>query len=80
MYSIDEIIALTNDYPYFVQVLCHSLLEYLLDRKRNAATEEDVRIVLHNILEKGTTFFRYILDLSNEEEHMSLPLLALFSF
>ncbi|HEY7355940.1 MAG TPA: hypothetical protein VH590_05710, partial [Ktedonobacterales bacterium] len=59
--AVDLIIALSSSYPYYVQLLCSVLFNYLNDRQKRRATRLDVERVLPTVLEEGSTQFTSIL-------------------
>jgi hypothetical protein len=59
--AVDLIIALTSSYPYYIQLLCSVLFNYLNDRQKCRATRPDVERVLPTVLEEGSTPFTSIL-------------------
>lgn len=59
--AVHLIIALSSSYPYYVQLLCSVLFNYLNDRQKRRATRLDVERVLPTVLEEGSTQFTSIL-------------------
>ena len=71
--AADLIIALSSSYPYYVQLLCSVLFNYLNDRQKRRATRLDVERVLPTVLEEGSTQFTSILfanDVSSLERYV----------
>jgi hypothetical protein len=71
--AVDLIIALSSSYPYYVQLLCSVLFNYLNDRQKRRATRRDVERVLPTVLEEGSTQFTSILfanDVSSLERYI----------
>ncbi|HEY7357330.1 MAG TPA: hypothetical protein VH590_12715 [Ktedonobacterales bacterium] len=71
--AVDLIIALSSSYPYYVQLLCSVLFNYLNDRQKRRATRLDVERVLPTVLEEGSTQFTSILfanDVSSLERYV----------
>ncbi|HEY7346716.1 MAG TPA: hypothetical protein VH599_00260 [Ktedonobacterales bacterium] len=70
--AVDLIIALSSSYPYYVQLLCSVLFNYLNDRQKQRATRADIERVLPVVLEEGSTQFASILfanDVSSLERY-----------
>ncbi|HEX6779315.1 MAG TPA: hypothetical protein VF099_13990, partial [Ktedonobacterales bacterium] len=59
--AVDLIVALTSSYPYYIQLLCSVLFNYLNERQKRHATRPDVERVLPTVLEEGSTQFTSIL-------------------
>ncbi len=73
--AVDLIIALSSSYPYYVQLLCSVLFNYLNDRQKRRATRRDVERVLPTVLEEGSTQFTSIL-FANEVSSLERYILA----
>ncbi len=73
--AVDLIIALSSSYPYYVQLLCSVLFNYLNDRQKRRATRRDVERVLPTVLEEGSTQFTSIL-FANEVSSLERYVLA----
>ncbi len=71
--AVSLIIALSSSYPYYVQLLCSVLFNYLNDRQKRRAMRFDVERVLPTVLEEGSTQFTSILfanDVSSLERYI----------
>jgi hypothetical protein len=71
--AVDLILALTSSYPYYVQLLCSVLFNYLNDRQKKRAMRADVERIVPTVLEEGTTQFTSILfanDVSSLERYI----------
>jgi hypothetical protein len=71
--AVSLIIALSSSYPYYVQLLCSVLFNYLHDRQKRRAMRFDVERVLPTVLEEGSTQFTSILfanDVSSLERYV----------
>jgi len=71
--AVNLIIALSSSYPYYVQLLCSVLFNYLNDRQKRRAMRFDVERVLPTVLEEGSTQFTSILfanDVSSLERYI----------
>ncbi len=63
--AVDLIIALTSSYPYYVQLLCHGLFNYLNDRQKRRVMRADVERVVPAVLEGDSAQFTSILFASD---------------
>jgi hypothetical protein len=71
--AVDLILALTSSYPYYVQLLCSVLFNYLNDRQKKRAMRADVERIVPTVLEEGATQFTSILfanDVSSLERYI----------
>ena len=69
---LDKIWRLTSGHPYFLQLLCHSLVNQHNRTKRNYVTISDVNNVLDGILASGEAHFIYLWSESSPSERMVL--------
>ena len=56
--AIQEIIRLTRCQPYFVQLICFELVEFLNQQQKKKATSDDVNAIIPKVLEVGGNTFR----------------------
>lgn len=71
--AVQLILALTSSYPYYVQLLCSVLFNYLNDRQKKRAMRADVERIVPTVLEEGATQFTSILfanDVSSLERYI----------
>jgi hypothetical protein len=71
--AVELILALTSSYPYYVQLLCSVLFNYLNDRQKKRAMRADVERIVPTVLEEGATQFTSILfanDVSSLERYI----------
>ncbi|HEY7122893.1 MAG TPA: hypothetical protein VH540_02975 [Ktedonobacterales bacterium] len=71
--AVELILALTSSYPYYVQLLCSVLFNYLNDRQKKRAMRGDVERIVPTVLEEGATQFTSILfanDVSSLERYI----------
>jgi len=52
----DIIVQLTACHPYFVQLVCHTLTSYLIDRGKEKVFAHDVERIIPQVLERGIHF------------------------
>ncbi len=69
---LDKIWRLTSGHPYFLQLLCHSLVNQHNRTKRSYVTISDVNNVLDGILTSGEAHFIYLWSESSPSERMVL--------
>ncbi|WP_420630169.1 cache domain-containing protein [Candidatus Leptofilum sp.] len=69
---LDKIWRLTSGHPYFLQLLCHSLVNQHNRTERSYATISDVNNVLDEILSSGEAHFIYLWTESEPNERMVL--------
>ncbi len=73
--AVSLIVALTSSYPYYIQLLCSVLFNYLNDFQKRRAMRADVERVLPTVLEEGGTQFTSIL-FANEVSSLERYILA----
>jgi predicted RecB family endonuclease len=54
--AVDKIVRITASHPYFVQLICWTLMEYLIDRGKTRVSVYDVERILPLALERGVHF------------------------
>lgn len=69
---LDKIWRLTSGHPYFLQLLCHSLVNLHNRAKHSYLTISDVNNVLDGILASGEAHFIYLWSESSPSERMVL--------
>jgi len=76
--AVEKILKLTQGHPYFIQLICWSLIERLKEERRNYVTLQDVNAVLEEILIGGEAHFRFVwFELITEhEERVMMAALA----
>ncbi len=73
--ALDRIIQVTAGHPYFAQVVCHEMVAYHNESKRNYITFTSVDQVLERIIERGEAHFKYIwAGATTEEQRIMLTL------
>jgi biotin operon repressor len=60
--AVELILALTSSYPYYVQLLCSVLFNYLHDYQKRRVMRADVERIVPKVLEDGTTQFTSMLS------------------
>ncbi len=58
--AVERIIQVAAGHPYFTQVVCHEMVAYHNETKRNYLTVTCVDQVLERIVERGEAHFKYI--------------------
>jgi hypothetical protein len=70
--ALDKIWRLTSGHPYFLQLLCHSMVNQHNRNERSYVTISDVNNVLDGILSSGEAHFIYLWTESAPNERMVL--------
>lgn len=70
--ALDKMWRVTAGHPYFLQLLCHSLVNRHNKTQRNYVTVADVNAALDEILTSGEAHFIYLWTESTIEERMVL--------
>jgi hypothetical protein len=74
--ALDKIWRVTAGHPYFLQLLCHSLVNQHNKTQRNYVTIADVNTALDEILASGEAHFVYLWAESTPEERLVLTALS----
>ena len=74
--ALDKIWRISAGHPYFLQLLCHSLVNQHNKTQRNYVTIADVNTALDEILASGEAHFVYLWAESSPEERLILTALS----
>jgi hypothetical protein len=74
--ALDKMWRITAGHPYFLQLLCHSLVNRHNKTKRNYVTVADVNAAVDEILAAGEAHFVYMWTESNPQERLVLTALS----
>lgn len=74
--ALDKMWRVTAGHPYFLQLLCHSLVNRHNKSERNYMTVADVNAALDEILAAGEAHFVYLWTESTQEERLILTALS----
>jgi hypothetical protein len=74
--ALDKIWRVTAGHPYFLQLLCHSLVNRHNKTQRSYMTVADVNAALDEILASGEAHFVYLWTESTPEERLALTALS----
>jgi hypothetical protein len=74
--ALDKMWRVTAGHPYFLQLLCHSLVNRHNQSQRNYVTVADVNAALDEILTAGQAHFIYLWTESSLAERLSLTALS----
>ena len=74
--ALDKMWRVTAGHPYFLQLLCHSLVNHHNKSERNYITVADVNAALDEILAAGEAHFVYLWTESSQEERLALTVLS----
>jgi hypothetical protein len=74
--ALDKMWRVSAGHPYFLQLLCHSLVNLHNKSERNYITVADVNAALDEILAAGEAHFVYLWTESSQEERLALTALS----
>jgi hypothetical protein len=74
--ALDKIWRVTAGHPYFLQLLCHSLVNRHNKTERNYITISDVNAALDEILASGEAHFVYLWTEATPEQRLILAVLS----
>jgi len=74
--AVEKIINLTSGHPYFIQLLCWTLVNHCNVQQRNYATINDINEVLQEIMVSGEAHFAFIWQQTTSDERLALAGLA----
>ena len=74
--AVNRISRLTAGQPFFIQVICLHIIEYLNDNQQNRVTVEDVEEACHDIVENTPYHFAYLWSELTADEKIIIALLA----
>jgi hypothetical protein len=74
--AVDEMLRVTAGHPYFLQLVCHALVNYANRERRGYLTIRDVNDVLEEMLELGEAHFAFLWDQSSPPERLVLASLS----
>jgi hypothetical protein len=74
--SIEKIKSLTGNHPYFIQLLCRSLVYRCNQRETNYVTLTDVNAVLKQVLDTGQDHFQFVWQNASSPERLLLSAIA----
>ncbi len=74
--ALDKMWRVTAGHPYFLQLLCHSLVNRHNRLKRSYLTVTDVNAALEEILASGEAHFVYLWTESTSQERLALTALS----
>ncbi|MGB0385964.1 MAG: CARDB domain-containing protein [Ardenticatenaceae bacterium] len=70
--AVEKIMRLTSGHPYFIQLICWSLVNYCNAQQRNYATINDVNATVQEILMSGQAHFAYIWQQAPPSQRLAL--------
>ncbi len=74
--AVDKMLRVTAGHPYFLQLICHALVNYANRERRGYLTIRDVNDVLEEMLELGEAHFAFLWDQSSSAERLALAALT----
>lgn len=74
--AIDKILRVTAGHPYFLQLVCYTLVKHANQKKTGYITISDVNVTLDEMLRLGEVHFAYLWQRSNPAERAVLAAAA----
>jgi len=74
--AVNRILEITASHPYFVQLMCHSLVNYANTNRRSYITAEDLRTVVEDTIDLGEAHFRWLWEEASNKEQLVLAALT----
>jgi hypothetical protein len=74
--AVDKMLRVTAGHPYFLQLICHALVNHANRERRAYLTIRDVNDVLEQMVELGEAHFAFLWDQSIPKERLVLASLA----
>jgi hypothetical protein len=74
--AVDKMLRVTAGHPYFLQLICHALVNYANRERRGYLTIRDVNDILEEMLELGEAHFAFLWDQSSPAERLALATLT----
>jgi hypothetical protein len=73
--ALDKMVRMTAGHPYFLQLLCHALINHANREQRNYLTIQDVNAVLGEMIELGEAHFAFLWEQAGPLEQLVLAAL-----
>jgi len=74
--AVDKILDITARHPYFLQLMCHALVNFHNTSRRNYITVQDVRDVTDDIIGLGEAHFAFIWANASPPQRLALAALT----
>jgi hypothetical protein len=75
--ALDKMLRITAGHPYFLQLICHALVNHANRARRGYLSIQDVNDVLGELLELGEAHFAFLWEQSSPSERLVLASLTL---
>lgn len=75
-FALDRIVNISACHPYFTQLLCHFLLEHLIECKKNSVSASDVEDVIDRTVTGGAPHLMFIYNTCTAPEQLVLSTVA----
>src|SRR5262249_31378691 len=72
----DEIVRLTAGQPFYVQVICQNVVDYMNEHEQNWVTEADLQKVIAEVVDNPLPQMIYTWDAVSDDEKLVLSLLG----
>jgi len=70
--AVDKMLRVTACHPYFLQLICHALVNHANRERRGYLTIQDVNDILEEMLELGEAHFAFLWEQSGSQERLVL--------
>ena len=74
--AVSRIYEITAGHPYFTQLMCHELFSLCQKTGERKITDDDVKSVIEDVIERGTVNLKFVWDEATDLEKWSLASLA----
>jgi outer membrane protein assembly factor BamB len=74
--AVDKMLRVTAGHPYFLQLICHALVNHANRERRGYLTIQDVNNVLGGMVELGEAHFAFLWEQSSPPERLVLASLS----
>lgn len=74
--AVEKISQLAADQPYFIQLICRSLIAHCNEVQKSYITINDVNLVQNRVMETGQVHFKWLWGQTSLEERLVLSIMA----
>jgi len=73
---IDAIVRLTSGQPFYTQVICQNIVDYLNENEKNLVLSSDLKLIVEEIFDHPLPQMIYFWDSLNDDEKVTMSLLG----
>jgi hypothetical protein len=73
---IDAIVRLTSGQPFYTQVICQNIVDYLNENEKNLVLSPDLKQIIEEIFDHPLPQMIYFWDSLNDDEKVTMSLLG----